>query len=130
MNRAFYAARQDRARSLDGVDAEVAHASREALAAQRSELIEAQRQAVITLWRAGTITDQTLADAEREIDLNLRRDCQWVGVTGKPPGAAQGWTRSCVFHLPEPEITGTLDGLSAGKQAICQPAWPIHWIRR
>ena len=32
MNRAFYAARQDRARSLDGVDAEVAHASREALA--------------------------------------------------------------------------------------------------
>lgn len=69
MNRAFYAARQDRARSLDGADAEVAHASRNALAMQRSELIEAQRQAVIDLWRAGTITDQTLADAEREIDL-------------------------------------------------------------
>jgi Na+/H+ antiporter len=69
MNRAFYSARQDRARSLDGVDPEVAHASREALADQRSELIQAQRQAVIDLWRAGTITDQTLADAEREIDL-------------------------------------------------------------
>jgi CPA1 family monovalent cation:H+ antiporter len=69
MNRAFYAARQDRARSLDGADQEVAHASRTALANQRSELIEAQRQAVIKLWQAGTITDQTLADAEREIDL-------------------------------------------------------------
>ncbi len=79
MNRAFYAARQDRARSLDGVDPVVAHASREALALQRSQLIEAQRQAVIDLWRAGTITDQTLADAEREIDLedlmfDARRD--------------------------------------------------------
>ncbi len=69
MNRAFYAARQDRARSLDGVDPEVAHASREALAQQRSQLIDAQRRAVISLWEAGTITDQTLADAEREIDL-------------------------------------------------------------
>jgi Na+/H+ antiporter len=69
MNRAFYAARQDRARSLDGADASVAHASRAALASQRSELIDAQRQAVIDMWRAGTITDQTLADAEREIDL-------------------------------------------------------------
>jgi CPA1 family monovalent cation:H+ antiporter len=69
MNRAFYSARLDRARSLDGVDPEVAHASREALADQRSELIQAQRQAVIDLWRTGTITDQTLADAEREIDL-------------------------------------------------------------
>ena len=69
MNRAYYAARQDRARSLDRVDPDVAHASRDALASQRSELIEAQRQAVISLWRAGTITDQTLADAEREIDL-------------------------------------------------------------
>jgi len=57
----------------------VAHASREALALQRSQLIEAQRQAVIDLWRAGTITDQTLAAAEREIDLedlmfDARRD--------------------------------------------------------
>jgi len=69
MNRAFYSARQARAQSLDGVDPEVAHASRVALASQRSELIEAQRQAVIGLWQAGTITDQTLADAEREIDL-------------------------------------------------------------
>jgi len=69
MNRAFYSARQDRARSLDGAEPEVAHASRDALANQRSELIQAQREAVIDLWRAGTITDQTLADAEREIDL-------------------------------------------------------------
>ena len=79
MNRAYYAARQDRARSLDGVNPEVADASRTALAMQRNELIEAQRQAVIALWRAGTITDQTLADAEREIDLedlmfDARRD--------------------------------------------------------
>ena len=69
MNRAFYAARQDRARSLDGAEPEVAHASRVALANQRSELIDAQRKAVIALWQAGTITDQTLANAEREIDL-------------------------------------------------------------
>ena len=79
MNRAFYSARQVRAHSLEGVDPEVAHASRAALANQRSELIEAQRTAVIALWRAGTITDQTLADAEREIDLedlmfDARRD--------------------------------------------------------
>jgi hypothetical protein len=79
MNRAFYSARQDRARSLDGAEPEVAHASRDALANQRSELIQAQREAVIDLWRAGTITDQTLADAEREIDLeelmfDARRD--------------------------------------------------------
>ena len=82
MNRAFYAARQDRARSLDGVDPQVAHASREALATQRSQLIEAQRQAVIDLWRAGTITDQTLADAEREIDLeDLMFDARKEGTT-------------------------------------------------
>ena len=79
MNRAYYSARQVRARSLDGVDPEVAHASRAALASQRSELIDAQRKAVIALWQAGTITDQTLAAAEREIDLedlmfDARRD--------------------------------------------------------
>ncbi len=69
MNRAFYSARRERAHGLDGVDPEVAHASRTALANQRRDLIDAQRQAVIALWQAGTITDQTLADAEREIDL-------------------------------------------------------------
>ncbi len=69
MHRAYYAARQDRGRNLDKLEPEAARASRHAVAEQRQQLIEAQREAVIELWRKGTITDQTLADAEREIDL-------------------------------------------------------------
>jgi monovalent cation/hydrogen antiporter len=81
MNRAFYAARQSRAHALDGADPDKARDARVALAQQRSELIEAQRDAVIDLWRKGTITDQTLADAEREIDLeDLMFDARKAGT--------------------------------------------------
>ena len=70
MNRAFYSARQDRAHGASTGSTRRWRTRRATRwPKQRSELIDAQRQAVIALWQAGTITDQTLADAEREIDL-------------------------------------------------------------
>ena len=58
--------------SLDGADTvemqRMHSPKRPSIASQRSEL-SSVAQAVIDLWRKGTITDQTLADAEREIDL-------------------------------------------------------------
>jgi monovalent cation/hydrogen antiporter len=66
---AYYAARAARAREIAETHTEEAHAIHVSVFTQRQELVCAQRQAVIQLWEKGAITDQTLAQAAREIDL-------------------------------------------------------------
>jgi monovalent cation/hydrogen antiporter len=69
MLRAYYAARAARTREMAAAQTVEAHALHLSFFAQRQELVDAQRQSVIRLWKAGSITDQTLANASREIDL-------------------------------------------------------------
>jgi len=69
MLRAYYGARAARAREIAGDCNEDVHAVNVSLFSQRQELVDAQRQSVIQLWKKGAITDQTLAAAAREIDL-------------------------------------------------------------
>ncbi len=69
MLRAFYSARLDRARQLEKANTVEMQAALAETAEHRQALIDSQRGAVIDLWRKGTITDQTLAEAAREIDL-------------------------------------------------------------
>ncbi len=69
MLRAYYAARAARAREIAEEQTDEAHLQHVSLFTQRKELVDAQRQAVIQLWKDGAITDQTLGNAAREIDL-------------------------------------------------------------
>ena len=69
MLRAYYAARAARAKEIAEDHTNEAHLRRLTLFSQRQELVEVQRQAVIKLWKEGVITDQTLGNAAREIDL-------------------------------------------------------------
>lgn len=69
MLRAYYAARATRAREIAQDSSDEAHLRHLSLFSQRKDLVDAQRQSVIQLWKDGAITDQTLGSAAREIDL-------------------------------------------------------------
>ncbi|MGA7415353.1 MAG: hypothetical protein WBW33_33075, partial [Bryobacteraceae bacterium] len=69
MLRTYYAARAARAREIAEDQTDEAHLRHVSVFSQRQDLVDAQRQAVIQLWKEGAITDQTLANAAREIDL-------------------------------------------------------------
>ncbi len=73
MLRDYYLGVASHMQSLSTLKGDEIREGRRRIDAQRGMVIEAQRVAVLKLWREGRITDQSLAVAERQIDMeNLR----------------------------------------------------------
>jgi CPA1 family monovalent cation:H+ antiporter len=71
MLRAYYAASAEHLRDLAAADAPTLQARRARTLAEREAIIDVQRAAVVDLWRRGQITDQSLAVALRQVDMQL-----------------------------------------------------------
>lgn len=73
MLRDYYLGVASHMQSLTGLRNEEIRAGRQQIYRQRAMVIETQRAAVLKLWREGKITDQSLALAERQIDMETLR---------------------------------------------------------
>jgi CPA1 family monovalent cation:H+ antiporter len=69
MLRAYYAGTASQLRDAEAMDVPTLRARRATFLAERTTLTNIQRDAVLGLWRQGRITDQSLALALRQIDM-------------------------------------------------------------
>lgn len=71
MFRGYYAGVMASLRGGPEPDVRTLHARRASFIAERATISEVQRRAILDLWRAGRITDQSLAIALRQVDMQL-----------------------------------------------------------
>jgi CPA1 family monovalent cation:H+ antiporter len=69
MLRAYFAGTASQLRDAEAMDLPTLRARRATFLAERTTLTDIQREAVLGLWRQGRITDQSLALALRQIDM-------------------------------------------------------------